>query len=66
MGISEVDLPHIFERFYRADKSRNRNTGGAGIGLAITEAIIKAHGGSITVNSKYGEGTEFTITLPQG
>lgn len=64
-GISEEDLPHIFKRFFRADKSRNSNTGGAGIGLAITQAIIKAHGGSITVNSVYGKGTEFTITLPQ-
>lgn len=64
-GIPPEDLPHIFERFYRADKSRNRLTGGAGIGLAITKAIIDAHKGNIQVKSKVGEGTEFIITLPK-
>ena len=64
-GIPPVDLPHIFERFYRADKSRNRLTGGAGIGLTITKAIIDAHKGSIRVKSKVNEGTEFTVTLPR-
>lgn len=64
-GISQEDLPHIFERFYRADKSRNRLTGGAGIGLTITRAIVAAHKGSIQVNSKVDEGTEFIITLPK-
>jgi signal transduction histidine kinase len=66
IGIAEEDLPHIFERFYRADKSRNRSTGGVGIGLAITKALIEAHEGSIEVESKLGEGTEFIITLPRG
>ena len=65
IGIPPEDLPHIFERFYRADKSRNRLTGGAGIGLTITKAIIDAHGGSIKVTSRVGEGTEFIVSLPK-
>ncbi len=65
IGISEKDLPHIFERFYRADESRNRKTGGAGIGLAIVKSIITAHNGTITVDSKIGVFTEFTIILPK-
>lgn len=66
LGISDSDLPHIFERFFRSDKSRSRKTGGAGIGLTIVKTIILAHGGLIKVNSKQGEGTEFIITLPEG
>lgn len=65
IGIAPGDLPHIFERFYRADKSRNRLTGGAGIGLTITKAIIDAHKGKIQVNSKVNEGTEYIISLPK-
>lgn len=65
MGIPPEDLPHIFERFYRADKSRNRMTGGSGIGLAIVKAIIEAHKGSVTVQSELGKGTEFTVILPK-
>lgn len=64
-GIPDDDLPHIFERFYRADKSRNRLTGGAGIGLTITKAIVEAHKGKIQVQSKVDEGTEFSISLPK-
>jgi len=64
-GIPSEDLPHIFERFYRADKSRNRLTGGAGIGLTITKAIVEAHKGKIQVKSKVDEGTEFIILLPK-
>jgi len=65
-GIPEEDLPFVFERLYRADKSRNRLTGGAGIGLTIAKTIVEAHNGHIEVYSKINEGTEFLITLPKG
>ncbi|MCY6485573.1 HAMP domain-containing sensor histidine kinase [Clostridium aestuarii] len=65
IGIAKEDLPYIFERFYRADKSRNRLTGGAGIGLTITKTIVEAHKGKIFVNSKLGEGTQFSVFLPK-
>jgi signal transduction histidine kinase len=64
IGISEADLPYIFERFYRTDKSRNRRTGGAGIGLTIAKSIIMAHGGSIEVESKSSLGSRFIVRLP--
>ncbi len=63
-GIPEEDLPFIFERFYRADKSRNRLTGGSGIGLTISKAIVIAHGGTIEVQSGSGSGTVFTVSIP--
>jgi two-component system sensor histidine kinase BaeS len=64
VGIAPEDLPFVFERFYRADSSRTRATGGSGIGLAITRAIVEAHGGSITAASELGKGSEFRISLP--
>jgi signal transduction histidine kinase len=63
-GIPPEDLPMIFERFYRVDKSRTRSTGGSGLGLTITKRLVEAHGGSITVESQPGKGSTFTITLP--
>jgi signal transduction histidine kinase len=63
-GISQEDLPHIFERFYRGEKSRNRGTGGAGLGLAIAQGIIRAHGGDISAESQPGVGTSFHVSLP--
>ena len=63
-GIRAGDLPHIFERFYRGEKSRNRGTGGAGLGLAIARGIVQAHGGDIWVESETGKGTQFTFFIP--
>ena len=64
IGIPPEDLPHIFERFYRVDSSRTRSSGGFGLGLAIAQQIIQAHGGEITVESTVGEGTIFKVCLP--
>ncbi len=63
-GIAREDLPHVFERFYRADKSRTRSTGGTGLGLAIAKAWVEAMGGKIGVESEIGKGSEFWFLLP--
>ena len=63
-GIAEEHLPSIFERFYRADASRQQATGGSGLGLAIVRSIVEAHGGRVGVTSALGQGTTFTIALP--
>ncbi len=64
VGISDTDLPFIFERFYRTDRSRNRESGGFGLGLTIAKELTEALGGTISVASKLGEGSTFTIQLP--
>jgi len=65
IGIADDDLPNIFEHLYRVDKSRNRSTGGSGIGLSVVKAIVDAHGGSISAQSQLMKGSEFTVTLPR-
>jgi signal transduction histidine kinase len=65
IGIPEEELPYIFERFYRADKSRNRLTGGSGIGLTIVKSIVEAHAGTVKAESKINEGSTFTVLLPR-
>ena len=64
MGISEEDLTHIFDRFYRVDKARSRESGGTGLGLSIVRQLVTLHGGQITVDSTPGHGSTFTVTLP--
>lgn len=64
IGIAKEDIPYVFERFYRTDESRARVTGGAGIGLSITLAIVEAHNGTVYVKSELGKGSKFIIELP--
>ena len=63
-GIPESELPRVFERFYRVDKARARQTGGTGLGLAIVRHVAESHGGAVKVDSELGRGTTFTVTLP--
>ena len=64
VGIPETDLPHIFERFYRVDAARSRHTGGFGLGLSITQQVVRAHNGQITATSAVGQGSTFQVQLP--
>jgi two-component system sensor histidine kinase BaeS len=63
-GIAADDLPHVFDRFFRGDKSRARGGGGAGLGLAIAKSLVEAMGGAISVESTVGAGTTFRVSLP--
>ncbi len=64
VGIPEQDLPHVFKRFYRVEKSRSRDTGGSGLGLSISQRILEAHGGGIRMESTWGQGTNVEVQLP--
>lgn len=63
-GIAPEDLNHIFQYFYRSEQSRNRKSGGSGIGLALAQQFIRSHGGNIWADSTVGKGTTFTFILP--
>ncbi|QKV78702.1 cell wall metabolism sensor histidine kinase WalK [Amycolatopsis sp. Hca4] len=65
-GIAAEDLPHVFDRFWRAEKSRSRQTGGSGLGLAIVRHLVQAHGGTVTAESEVDTGSTFTVRLPVG
>lgn len=65
IGMNKEEITHIFERFYMADKARNRNMGGSGLGLSIVKKIVQMHGGHITVESNKGEGTIFKVVMPR-
>ena len=66
IGIASRDLDRIFERFYRVDPARSRQTGGTGLGLSIVRHVAELHGGDVTVRSVLGAGSTFTVTLPAG
>ena len=64
MGIPQRDLPRVFERFYRVDRARSRETGGTGLGLAIVRHVAENHGGEVTVQSELSAGSTFAVRLP--
>ncbi|MBA3874075.1 MAG: hypothetical protein H0X30_33495, partial [Anaerolineae bacterium] len=64
IGIAKDDLPHIFERFYRADQARSTTSGSSGLGLSIVQKIVEAHNGIISVDSLVDQGSTFTLKLP--
>jgi signal transduction histidine kinase len=66
VGIAPEHLPRVFDRFFRVDESRSRESGGAGLGLSICKSVVEAHGGTIGATSEIGAGTTFTVRLPVG
>jgi two-component system, OmpR family, phosphate regulon sensor histidine kinase PhoR len=65
IGIPPADIPRLFERFYRVDKTRSRRSGGTGLGLAIVKHIIEGHGGTVHVESEVGKGSDFSFSIPR-
>ena len=65
LGIPQSAIPHVFDRFYRADRARSRSTGGSGLGLAIVRDVVEAHGGKVSVESPAAGGTRLTVVLPE-